>query len=60
MTSKFEGIEDGMNDYGTFYRIEGDLTGPNGRTLKVVLVWLQWKLDGTFHFITLKPYKVTS
>ena len=56
--SRFEAFEDGTNEYGTFYRIEGDLDGPNGRTLQVVLIWLQWKLDGTFHFVTLKPHKV--
>jgi len=56
--SQSEAFEDGTNDYGTFFRIDGDLVGPNGRTLQVVLVWLQWKLDGTFHFVTLKPRKV--
>src|SRR5689334_17941191 len=48
---------DGVNEYGTFYRLEGELTGPNGRSLSVILIWLQWKLDGTFHFVTLKPRK---
>jgi hypothetical protein len=55
---QFEAFEDGTNDYGTFFRTEGELIGPNGRTLQVVLIWLQWKLDGTFHFVTLKPHKV--
>ena len=51
----FDAAEDGTNDYGTFYRVEGDLEGPTGRSLQVVLIWLQWKLDGSFHFVTLKP-----
>ena len=57
MAADFDATDDGENDYGTFYRVEGELLGPNGRTLQVVLVWLQWKLDGTFHFVTLKPWR---
>ena len=53
--ASYDAVEDGSNEYGTFYRVEGELTGPNGRSLLVVLIWLQWKLDGTFHFVTLKP-----
>jgi hypothetical protein len=56
--AQFEAFEDGTNDYGTFFRVEGDLIGPNGCTLQVVLIWLQWRLDGTHHFVTLKPLKV--
>jgi hypothetical protein len=52
-----EAVENGMNQYGDFYRVEGDLTGPNRRALAVVLIWLQWHQDATFHFITLKPQK---
>jgi hypothetical protein len=50
-----EAIEDGTNPYGTFFRVEGSMIGPNGQSLHVVLIWLQWKLDGTYHFVTLKP-----
>lgn len=57
LTAQSEAVEDGSNDYGTFYRIVGELAGPNGRSLPVVLIWLEWKLDGTFHFVTLKPLK---
>ena len=53
-----EGSEDGMNAYGTFYRVEERLVGPGGRTVAVVAVWLRWASDGTFHFVTLKPRKV--
>ena len=51
----FDAVEDGINEYGTFYRVDGKLEGPTGRSLQVALIWLQWKLDGTFHFVTLKP-----
>ena len=49
-------IEDGKNDYGTFWRNEGFLAGPRS-TLAVVLVWIEWTSDGAFHFVTLKPLK---
>jgi hypothetical protein len=49
-------IEDGKNDYGTFWRNEGFLAGPRS-TLAVVLVWIEWASDGSFHFVTLKPLK---
>jgi hypothetical protein len=47
-------IEDGDNDYGTFWRVEGALHGPDGAIL-VVTIWLRWHVDGRFRFITLKP-----
>lgn len=49
-------IQDGSNDYGTFWRVEGLLTGPT-RAISVVAIWLQWHTDGRFHFITLKPWR---
>ena len=49
-------VQDGYNEYGEFYRQEGDLTGPQG-ALRVVVVWLRWHVDGTWHFVTLKPAK---
>ena len=53
-----EAVDDGTNEYGTFYRVEGELVGPGGRPLAVVAVWLRWASDGTFHFVTLKPWRV--
>lgn len=47
-------IEDGDNEYGTFWRVEGPLHGPDGAML-VVTIWLRWHVDGRFRFITLKP-----
>jgi hypothetical protein len=52
-----EAVEDGTNEYGIFYRVDGALRGINGRSLAVVTVWLQWYSDGSFHFVTLKPRK---
>jgi len=57
MTEIYEASHDGENEYGTFYRIVGELDGPNGVSLPVVQIWLQWKLDGTYHFVTLKPQR---
>lgn len=50
-----EALEDEGNEYGTFLRLDGDLTGPNGRALRVATIWLRWHLDGSVHFVTLKP-----
>jgi hypothetical protein len=49
-------VEDGSNEYGTFYRVEGVLHGPTG-TLVVVCVWMKRAVDGQFRFVTLKPSK---
>jgi hypothetical protein len=55
MVETFDATDDGQNEYGTFFRVEGELIGSNGRSLSVVLIWLQWSIDGAFHFVTLKP-----
>jgi uncharacterized protein DUF6883 len=52
-----EAMEDRVNEYGAFLRAEGVLTGPNGRTLAVVTIWLQSRADGRTRFVTLKPRK---
>jgi hypothetical protein len=57
LNTSAEALEDGTNEYGDFYRIEGMITGPNGREIAIVTIWLRWHLDGTFHFVTLKPYR---
>jgi hypothetical protein len=43
--------------YGVFYSVTGTLTGPQGKKLAVVTIWLHKKADGKFKFITLKPFK---
>jgi hypothetical protein len=55
-----EAVEDGSNPFGDFYRIEGMVTGPNRQELAVVIIWLRWHVDGSFHFVTLKPWRKES
>ena len=50
--------KDRTNEYGTFWRTEGLLRGPQGK-LPVVLIWLEWAVDSSFHFVTLKPARKT-
>lgn len=52
-----EAVEDGGNEYGEFLRTEGELKGPNGRMLPVVLIWIHRYVDGQVRFVTLKPRK---
>jgi hypothetical protein len=59
LASTTDASEDGVNVYGKFWRMEGELVGPRGK-LSVVVIWLQWAVDGTFHFVTLKPRRETS
>ena len=49
-----EAISDRQNKYGTYYRVEGPLIGPNGN-LTVVTVWIERTVDGKIQFVTLKP-----
>ena len=46
-------------EYGGKHRIRGDLTGPNGRTLRVLTLWLAEDATGTTKFITLYPARTT-
>lgn len=57
LITDIDATEDGGNEYGTFYRVEGALQGVNGRNLAVITVWIRWYLDTSFHFVTLKPQK---
>jgi hypothetical protein len=52
-----DAIEDRSNEYGTFYRVIGDLVGPNGVCLPIVSVWLRKQIGGQFQFVTLKPFR---
>jgi hypothetical protein len=54
-----DGVEDGSNEYGTFYRVEGSLAGPLG-TVAVVCIWMKRAIDARFHFVTLKPSRERS
>lgn len=51
-----DAAEDGSNQFGDFYRVEGDLIGVNGRILGVVTIWIvKSSVDDVFRFVTLKP-----
>lgn len=41
--------------YGIKYEVRGMLTGPNGRTLHVVTVWIKLEASGRTRFVTLFP-----
>ena len=56
LVDTIEAIEDSTNEYGTFYRVEGELMGINQRNLLVITIWLN-RTEGQFQFITLKPKK---
>jgi hypothetical protein len=45
-------------EYGPKYQIRGTLTGPNGRALRVLTVWMKEEATGETKFITLLPDKL--
>jgi hypothetical protein len=55
-TDSTDAVEDGGNEYGAFYRVEGVLVGPVA-TIPVTLIWMQREADQSFYFVTLKPRK---
>ncbi len=57
LASQVEATEDGRNDYGIFWKLNGILLGPTGRELAVSLIWLQDFATNQFRFITLKPWR---
>ncbi|MBF2027332.1 MAG: hypothetical protein IGS48_11265 [Oscillatoriales cyanobacterium C42_A2020_001] len=57
LVSSIEAVEDGENEYGQFYRVDGDLDGVNQTTLSVATIWIQRKIDNKFQFVTLKPLR---
>jgi hypothetical protein len=44
-----------QTEYGPKYRIRGTLTGPNGRILRVVSIWMKEDATGQTKFVTLFP-----
>jgi hypothetical protein len=44
-------------EYGDKYQICGTLAGPNGRTLRVVSIWMIERATGKTKFVTLYPDK---
>jgi hypothetical protein len=45
-------------EYGPKYRIRGTLTGPNGRVLRVVTIWMKENATNQTKFVTLFPDKL--
>ena len=45
----------GATPYGDKFIVRGELTGPNGRSLRVCSVWMVEKPAGTTKFVTLYP-----
>jgi len=52
-----DAVKDEDNEYGTFYRVNEDLTGVNQQRLPVTTIWIKRKTDNKFQFVTLKPFK---
>jgi hypothetical protein len=46
-----------QTEYGSKYRIRGALTGPNGRVLRVVSIWMKEDATGETKSVTLFPDK---
>ncbi len=42
-------------EYGPKYRIRGTLTGPNGRMVRVVTIWMREEATNLTKFVTLFP-----
>jgi hypothetical protein len=51
-----EARESGVNEYGTFFRLEGRLVGPED-SLNVALIWMRRAIDQKCYFVTLVPRK---
>ena len=43
--------------YGEMYHIKGQLTGPNGKIVDVITVWVRLHATGETRFVTLIPDK---
>ncbi|MEZ4707870.1 MAG: hypothetical protein R3A44_11715 [Caldilineaceae bacterium] len=54
LTDENEALLDREDEYGRFYRVEGDIQGPHG-TLSTITIWIEQRVDGLFRFVTLKP-----
>ena|SRR5450432_78603 len=55
-TASAEAVLDRQNLFGTFYLVRQRLIGPNGRELRVIIVW-QKRIDESYSFVTLYPDK---
>ena len=55
LVKRNEVTETESSPYGTKYEIRGKLTGPNGRELHVVSIWIELDGSGEIRFVTLFP-----
>lgn len=51
-----DAVEDGRNEYGVFWRVEGRLKGPLS-DLDVILIFIDREIDHKMSFVTLKPLR---
>lgn len=51
-----DAVLDRQNRFGSLYRVNGSLFGPNATRLAVVTIWHN-RLDESWHFVTLYPDK---
>jgi hypothetical protein len=54
LTAEYDAVLDRRNEYGAYYRVEGELIGPRG-ILAVVTIWLHDEAVDVVRFVTLKP-----
>ena len=47
-----------QTEYGPKYRIRSTLTGPNGRVLRIVTIWMTEDATSQTKFVTLLPDKI--
>jgi len=55
LVSENDAVEERSDEYGTFFKASGKVTGPNGAVLNIITIWIQRKVDGLFQFVTLIP-----
>lgn len=53
LVSENDAVEERSDEYGTFFKVSGKVTGPNGAVISIITVWMQRKVDGIFQFVTL-------
>ena len=56
LVASVDAVEDIMDVYGQDYTVRGELIGPSGVRLPVVVVWVR-RADGQFRLVTVKPDK---
>lgn len=56
LVNENDAVADREDEYGTFYRVTGILSGITG-DLNVITIWIYDKKHNNYRFITLKPNK---